>query len=71
VLYAQALGWTLARAHACSGDRIAIAEYLGKGDSFDRALASFAAAYADLNERDYESLAAAEKNGRIKVEHGL
>jgi uncharacterized protein (DUF2252 family) len=71
VLYAQALGWTLARAHACSGDRIAIAEYLGKGDSFDQALASFAAASADLNERDYESLASAEKNGRIKVEHGL
>jgi uncharacterized protein (DUF2252 family) len=48
-LYAQACGWTLARAHARSGDRIAIAAYLGKGDVFDRAVADFAVAYADVN----------------------
>jgi Uncharacterized protein conserved in bacteria (DUF2252) len=51
--YARACGWTLARAHARSGDRIAIASYLGKGDTFDRAVADFAEAYADLNERDH------------------
>jgi hypothetical protein len=71
VLYAQATGWTLARAHARSGDRIAIAEYLGKSDAFDRALASFASAYADINERDYEALQIAERKGRITVERGL
>jgi uncharacterized protein (DUF2252 family) len=71
VLYAQATGWTLARAHARSGDRIAIGEYLGKSDAFDRALASFASAYADINERDYEALQTAEQKGRIAVERGL
>jgi uncharacterized protein (DUF2252 family) len=70
-LYAEACGWTLARAHARSGDRIAIAEYLGKGDAFERALQQFAAAYADQNERDYEALRAAAESGRIKVEEGL
>ena len=52
----RSCGWTLARAHARSGDRIAIAAYLGKSDTFDRAVAEFASAYADQNERDYESL---------------
>ena len=55
-LYATLCGWTLARAHARSGDRIAIAAYLGGSDVFDRAVTSFAAAYADQNERDYQSL---------------
>ena len=50
-------GWTLARAHARSGDPIAIAAYLGTGDGFDRAMAAFAEAYADQNERDYRALA--------------
>jgi len=70
-LYAQACGWTLARAHARSGDRIAIATYLGKSDVFDRAIAAFATAYADLNERDYEALAQAAREGRIEVQEGL
>ncbi len=71
VLYAESCGWTLARAHARSGDRIAIAEYLGKGDAFDRALAQFASVYADQNERDYEAVRTAAASGRIKVEEGL
>ena len=70
-LYGQACGWTLARAHARSGDRIAIAAYLGKGDVFDRAVADFAVKYADQNERDYQSLVDAAKDGRIKVQEGL
>ena len=60
-LYAQLCGRTLAKAHARSGDAIAIASYLGGGDSFDRALASFAEAYADQNERDYDALREARR----------
>jgi hypothetical protein len=70
-LYAGACGWTLARAHARSGDRIAIASYLGKADVFDRAVADFAKAYADLNERDHQALAAAARTGRIVASEGL
>jgi uncharacterized protein (DUF2252 family) len=70
-LYAALCGWTLARAHARSGDRIAIAAYLGGSDVFDRAIARFAAAYADQNERDYQALTDAVKSGRITAEHGL
>ena len=69
--YAQLCGQTLARAHARSGDRIAIAAYLGKSDVFDRALADFAAAYADQNERDLASLAAAAASGRVAAERGV
>ena len=69
-LYGQACGWTLARAHARSGDRIAIASYLGKSDVFDRAVADFAIAYADLNDRDYAALREAVDSGRIKAEEG-
>ena len=54
--YARICGATLARAHARSGDRIAIASYLGNSDAFDRAIADFAGAYADQNERDYQAL---------------
>jgi uncharacterized protein (DUF2252 family) len=68
--YAQLCGQTLARAHARSGDRIAIGAYLGKSDIFDRAVADFAAAYADQNERDHASLAAAAESGRVKADHG-
>ena len=57
-----------ARAHARSGDRIAIASYLGGGDSFDKAIARFAAAYADQNQRDYDALLAAGRDGRIEIE---
>ena len=65
--YAQLCGITLAHGHARSGDRIAIAAYLGKGDTFDRAIAEFAERYADQNERDYEALRAAADEGRIEV----
>jgi uncharacterized protein (DUF2252 family) len=61
-IYAQLCGWTLARGHARSGDRIAIAGYLGTGVGFERAIADFAAAYADQNERDFEAVSAAERN---------
>jgi hypothetical protein len=69
--YAELCGVTLARAHARSGDPVAIASYLGAGDVFDRALASFAEAYADQNERDYEALGAAVRSGRIAAETGV
>jgi uncharacterized protein (DUF2252 family) len=69
--YGAVCGWTLARAHARSGDRIAIAAYLGGSDVFDRAVAQFAAAYADQNERDHQALADAAASGRITAEHGL
>jgi uncharacterized protein (DUF2252 family) len=69
--YGEVCGWTLARAHARSGDRIAIAAYLGASDVFDRAIADFASAYADQNERDYEALTGAAETGRITAEHGL
>jgi uncharacterized protein (DUF2252 family) len=61
-------GFTLARAHARSGDRIAIAAYLGGGESFDRALATFAEAYADQNERDHEALTRAVRTGRLPAQ---
>ena len=70
-MYGQTCGWTLARAHARSGDRIAIASYLGQTDTFDRAIADLSEAYADQNQRDYESLTEAVKNGRIKAVTGL
>ena len=70
-IYARVCGWTLARAHARSGDRIAISAYLGKGDGFDNAIADFSELYADQNELDYAALAAAAKSGRIEVETDL
>jgi uncharacterized protein (DUF2252 family) len=70
-LWARMCGWTLARAHARSGDRIGIASYLGKSDTFDHAVTGFAAAYADQNERDYEALADSVKSGRLEAEIGL
>jgi uncharacterized protein (DUF2252 family) len=69
--YGKACGWTLARAHARSGDTIAIASYLGKSDTFDRAVADFAETYADQNERDYNALQEAVDAGRIKAETGF
>ena len=66
--YGLMCGWTLARAHARSGDRIAIAAYLGSRDRFDEALAAFAASYADQNERDHAALAAACRDGSLPVE---
>ena len=70
-VYARLCGATLARAHARSGDRIAIASYLGNGDVFDRAIADFSAAYADQNERDYQALVDAVQSGRIAAQTGL
>jgi uncharacterized protein (DUF2252 family) len=69
--YGRLCGWTLARAHARSGDRIAIAAYLGKSTAFDRAIVEFSRAYAEQNERDYKALAKAVKSGRIVAERGL
>ncbi len=69
--YAQICGSTLARAHARSGDRIAIAAYLGSGGSFDQAMADFAEAYADQNERDYEALRDAVEKGTVTAQTGL
>jgi hypothetical protein len=66
--YGTLCGWTLARAHARSGDRIAIAAYLGGGDAFDRAIAGFSEAYADQSERDHAALVAAIDSGRIDAE---
>ena len=70
-VYGEICGWSLAKAHARSGDAIAIASYLGNGDVFDRAVAAFAETYADQNERDYARLTAAAKSGDIKVETGV
>jgi uncharacterized protein (DUF2252 family) len=70
-LYGELCGWTLARAHARSGDRIAIAAYLGGADVFDKAISQFAVAYADQNEKDHQSLVDAAAAGRITAEPGL
>ena len=64
-LYARLCGWTLARAHARTGDRIAIASYLGTSSAFDRAMVRFADAYADLNESDHRTLQEAITAGRV------
>ena len=70
-LYARMCAATLARAHARSGDRIAIASYLGTSDVFDRAIADFSSAYADQNERDYQALVQAVDSGRVVAQTGL
>jgi uncharacterized protein (DUF2252 family) len=70
-IYGRVCGWTLARAHARSGDRIAIGAYLGKSGTFDQAIADFSERYADQNELDYGRLADAAKSGRIEVETDL
>jgi uncharacterized protein (DUF2252 family) len=70
-VYGELCAHTLARAHARSGDRIAIAAYLGNNASFEKALARFAESYADQNERDYEAFVAACKSGRLHAEEGI
>jgi uncharacterized protein (DUF2252 family) len=70
-IYARVCAATLARAHARSGDRIAIASYLGNSDVFDRAIADFSTAYADQNERDYQALVQAVDSGRVDAQTGL
>jgi uncharacterized protein (DUF2252 family) len=71
VLYAGLCGWTLARAHARSGDRVQIAAYLGKSERFDGAVADFAEAYADQTEQDHAALCAAVKSGRVPTDEGI
>ena len=70
-LYARVCGNELARAHVRAGDGVAIASYLGAGDTFDRALATFAESYADQNEKDYAALKSAVDVGRVSAEFGL
>jgi uncharacterized protein (DUF2252 family) len=69
--YGRMCGWTLARAHARTGDRIAIAAYLGKSDAFDRSLSAFAESYADQTETDHGALAKAVSSGRVQARTGL
>ncbi len=69
--YTRACGWSMARAHARSGDRLAIAAYLGAGSSFDRAIARFSSAYADQNELDYRRLADAVAAGDVAAQSGV
>jgi hypothetical protein len=70
-VYGRMCGWTLARAHARSGDRVAIASYLGRSATFDDAIVEFSRAYADQNEKDFAALQTAAESGRISVERGL
>ncbi len=69
--YGRLCGWTLARAHARSGDRIAIAAYLGGGDVFDRAVLDFCRSYAEQNDRDYRALVGAVDSGRLVAQTGI
>ena len=69
--YARICGWTLARAHARSGDPIAIAEYLGTSDEFDQSITDFSKRYADQNERDYQSFTGAIRSGRLEALEGV
>jgi uncharacterized protein (DUF2252 family) len=69
--YTRACGWSLARAHARSGDRLAVAAYLGRGSKFDEAIACFSTAYADQNERDHQRLLDAVAAGEIVAESGV
>ena len=70
-VWGRMCGWTLARAHARTGDRIAIASYLGKSERFDLAVTEFAATYADQNQRDYDALVAAVASGRVVANTGI
>ena len=69
--YAGICGWTLARAHARSGDPVAIAEYLGETDAFDRSITGFSQRYADQNEQDYQDFLTAIKSGRLEAVEGV
>jgi len=70
-LYARVCGWTMARAHARTGDPIAISAYLGSSDAFDRSITDFSQRYADQNERDYDEFASAIKDGRLDAIEGV
>jgi hypothetical protein len=69
--YAGICGWTLARAHARSGDPIALAEYLGETDAFDQSVTDFSERYGDQNERDFEEFVDAVKSGRLEAREGI
>ncbi len=69
--YGRLCGWTLARAHARTGDRIAIAAYLGGSDTFDQAMAGFGETYADQTEHDHAALADAVASGRVQAQAGV
>ena len=69
--YARICGWTLARAHARSGDPIAIAEYLGESDQFDQSITDFSERYADQNERDHQAFTGAIRSGRLEAHEGV
>jgi uncharacterized protein (DUF2252 family) len=70
-VYARLCGWTLARAHARSGDPVAMAQYLGDDDTFDRSITDFSARYADQNERDFEHFVEAVRTGRLQAVEGV
>jgi len=69
--YAQICGWTLARAHARSGDPVAMAEYLGRDDAFDQSISNFSERYADQNEQDYQEFVKAVRSGRLEAVEGV
>ena len=69
--YARICGWTLARAHARSGDPVAMAEYLGASDAFDKSITDFSERYADQNERDYQAFVTAIRSGRLEAVEGV
>ena len=69
--YAGMCGWILARAHARSGDPVAMTEYLGTDDEFDTSITDFAGRYADQNEQDYQAFAAAIRSGRLQAIEGV
>jgi hypothetical protein len=69
--YARTCGWTLARAHARSGDPVAIAEYLGESDGFDGSITDFSERYADQNEQDFEEFVKAVRSGRVDAVEGV
>jgi predicted alpha/beta hydrolase len=69
--YARICGWTLARAHARSGDPVAIAEYLGASDAFDTSVTDFSERYADQNQKDYAEFVDAVRSGRLEAVEGV
>ena len=69
--YARTCGWTLARAHARSGDPVAIAEYLGRSDTFDQSITDFSQRYAVQNEKDYQQFVTAVRSGRLEAVEGV
>jgi hypothetical protein len=70
-LYARTCAWTLVRAHARSGDPVAISEYLGDDDAFDRSITDFSERYAEQNEQDFQDFVKAVRSGRIEALEGL